>query len=117
MPAVHPFELRNEQRGKITKKFPRNCNYVDNCCIFAVQFANSSIIMKKISAIFFLAIIVILSVSCKRDCVCTGVHPSTEEANETHNYGKMTKEECQDKQFRMNKDTVFATNKTWVCEQ
>ena len=49
--------------------------------------------MKKISAIFFLAIIVILSVSCKRDCVCTGVHPSTEEANEEHNYGKMTKEE------------------------
>lgn len=73
--------------------------------------------MKKISAIFFLALIVILSVSCKRDCVCTGVHPSTEEANENHNYGKMTKEECQDKQFRMNKDTVFTTNKTWICEQ
>lgn len=84
---------------------------------FCSPICNSSINMKKISAIFFLVIIVILSVSCKRDCVCTGVHPSTEGANETHNYGKMTKEECQDKQFRMNKDTVFATNKTWICEQ
>ena len=73
--------------------------------------------MKKTSAILFLATIIILSVSCKRECICTGYHPSTEEANESHNFGKMTKEECQDKQYRMNKDTVFATNKTWVCEQ
>ncbi|MBQ4355657.1 MAG: hypothetical protein II757_03235 [Bacteroidales bacterium] len=73
--------------------------------------------MKKITAILFLAVAVLVTVSCKRDCVCTGYHPSSDLADETHNYGKMSKEECQDKQMRMNQDTVFATNKTWVCEQ
>ncbi|MBO4646429.1 MAG: hypothetical protein J5642_07940 [Bacteroidales bacterium] len=72
--------------------------------------------MKKISAILFLAAAVVVSVSCRHECVCTGYHPSTTAANESHSFGKMTKEECQDKQYRMNKDTSFTTNKTWVCE-
>ncbi|MCQ2279544.1 MAG: hypothetical protein MJZ49_01920 [Bacteroidales bacterium] len=73
--------------------------------------------MKKIIAVSLLAIAVIFAISCQRECICTGYHPTTDQANETHNYGKMTKEQCQDKQFRMNKDTSFTTNKTWVCEQ
>lgn len=72
--------------------------------------------MKKIIAVMFLVAAVIVCVSCKHECICTGYHPSTDMADESHNFGKMTKEQCQDKQYRMNKDTAFTTNKTWVCE-
>ena len=30
--------------------------------------------------------------------------------------GKMTTDECLDKQYRMNKDTMFTTNKLWICK-
>ncbi len=72
--------------------------------------------MKKISAVLFLIAVVLVSFSCKRECVCTGYHPTTNAADETHSFGKMTSDQCQDKQYRMNKDTTFTTNKTWVCE-
>ncbi|MBP5562574.1 MAG: hypothetical protein J6X51_00885 [Bacteroidales bacterium] len=72
--------------------------------------------MKKISVILCLSIILLMSFSCKRECVCTGYHPVTAAADEEHSYGKMTTGDCQDKQYQMNNDTTFTTNKLWVCK-
>lgn len=72
--------------------------------------------MKKISVILCLSLILLVPFSCKRECVCTGYHPTTDAAEETHSYGKMTNDECLDKQYRMNKDTLFTTNKLWICK-
>lgn len=72
--------------------------------------------MKKLFTVLFFVAIVAVSFSCKRECTCTGYHPTTHEADESHSYGKMTTAECQDKQYRMNKDTTFTTVKTWICE-
>lgn len=71
--------------------------------------------MKKISVLLFIAV-ALTAFSCQRECVCTGYHPTTHDADEQHSFGKMTSKECLDKQYRMNKDTTFTTVKTWICE-
>lgn len=106
-PFFLPFEMSFfEARGFQSKKI----------VFLRVKLNKSEINMKKFFAVLFLAAIATASFSCARECVCTGSHPSSNLAVEEHSYGKMTTKECQDKQYRMNTDTLFATNKTWVCE-
>ncbi|MDD4395392.1 MAG: hypothetical protein PHQ33_05875 [Bacteroidales bacterium] len=70
--------------------------------------------MKKICGLIALAGIAIISFSCERECVCIGKHPSIEQTEE-HSYGKMTTDECMDKQYRMNHDTTTITTYFWTC--
>lgn len=70
--------------------------------------------MKKYFGLIVVAVIVVFCYSCKKECVCVGSHPSTEQVEE-HSYGKMTADECSDKQLRMNKDTVVPSILFWTC--
>lgn len=71
--------------------------------------------MKKYIGFLSLIVLLLCFSACKRECICTGVHPATDLVEE-HNFGKMTSEDCQDKQLRMNKDTTITTIYTWTCK-
>lgn len=74
------------------------------------------IIQKMRRYIGFICLIVctICLFSCKRDCICKGVHPAST-AVEEHDFGKMTPSDCQDKQLFMNTDTTISSVYTWSC--
>ncbi|MCK9338601.1 MAG: hypothetical protein PHQ33_05010 [Bacteroidales bacterium] len=71
--------------------------------------------MKNIVGLIAITSVILLASSCKRECVCVGSHPSVEQVEE-HSFGKMSTDDCIDKQYRMNHDTTTTTTLFWICE-